>query len=454
MGLPATSLSSLSLSGGEPALPSGFAVGTAAQVTIGAAALAAAEIGHARTGRRQTVKVDMTDAAAECTGYFTLDGETPAVWAKLSGLYPCGSAAGEAGWVRIHANFDHHRDAALHVLGLPSGDRTERPAVERALRNWSAEAFETAAADAGAVVAAARTFAAWDVHPQGVAVAGLPLVSIDRLGDAEPLHWDRQPRPEAAPLEGVRVLDMTRILAGPVCGRTLAGYGADVLLLNSPRLPNIEAIADTSRGKRSAHLDLTTSAGRDVMRQLVRDADVCLQGYRPGAMEAMGFGPRDLASLNPGIVCVSLSAWGHVGPWAGRRGFDSIVQTAAGFNHAEAEAAGDGRPKPLPVQILDYASGFLMAFAAQAALLRRAQQGGSWQARVALATTAHWLRSLGRVEGGLAASTPDVTRRLQAYQSGFGALEALPHAACFDETPVVWRRPSMPPGSDAPQWTP
>ena len=450
-GLPEAALQTLVLTGREPALPSSFAVGTAAQAAIAASALAAGEVWYERTGRRQQVSIDMKDAAAECTGYFTLDGRQPEAWAKLSGLYPCGAEAGQPGWVRIHANFAHHRDAALTTLGLP-GDSASRQDVERALAHWRAEAFESAAVETGAVVAAMRDFTEWDQHPQARAVAELPLIAVERLGDAEPRPWARSGPALTAPLDGIRVLDLTRILAGPVGGRTLAAYGAEVLLVNAPYLPNIEAIADTSRGKRSAHVDLASTSGREVMRALVEGADVCLLGYRPGALDALGFSPSDLARRHPGIVVVTLSAWGHAGPWANRRGFDSIVQTAAGFNRAEGEAAGVERPKALPVQILDFASGFLMAFAAQAALLGQRREGGSWHVRVALARTAHWLRGLGRLDRGFAAPSPDLEGRLESYVSGFGTLRALPHAARFSETPARWRLPSVPPGTHPPRW--
>ncbi|TQF08417.1 CoA transferase, partial [Myxococcus llanfairpwllgwyngyllgogerychwyrndrobwllllantysiliogogogochensis] len=155
------------------------------------------------------------------------------------------------------------------------------------------------------------------------------------------------------PLSGVRALDLTRVLAGPVAGRALAGLGADVMLVNGPHLPNIDAIADTSRGKRSALVDLRTDGGQDTLRRLVDGAHVFSQGYRPGGLAARGFSPEALAQRRPGIVCVSLTAYGTQGPWADRRGFDSLVQTAMGFNHAEGEAAGNGTPRALPMQILD-----------------------------------------------------------------------------------------------------
>ena len=337
-GLPEDALAQADLTGRDPVLPSSFAVGTAAQVSAAAAALAAAMVGHLRNGVRQQVSVDMRAAALECCGYFTLDGVAPQVWDKIAGLYACRDGA-----VRIHTNFAHHRDGVLRLLGLPEGAETERPAVAQALAGWDACAFEQAATEAGLVVAALRSFEAWDAHPQAAAIAAQPLVSIERIGDAAPHGWPALAH-DARPLTGLRVLELTRILAGPVCGRTLAAYGADVMLVNSPHLPNIDAIADTSRGKLSAHADLRTEAGRASLSACLQTADVFVQGYRPGALAALGFGVEEVVRQRPGIVCVSLSAYGVTGPWAGKRGFDSLVQAATGFNLAEAQAAGQASP--------------------------------------------------------------------------------------------------------------
>ncbi|MDM0028426.1 CoA transferase [Variovorax saccharolyticus] len=444
-GLPEEALGFAQLTGADPVLPSSFAVGTAAQSTIAAAALAACELGHQRGAARQTVSVDMAHAALECTGWFSLDGRVPELWDAFSGLYRAAD-----GWVRIHANFAHHREGALRLLGLdPQG--AQRADAQAAMLQWKAIDFEDAAAAEGLVATALRRFDDWDATPQGQALVGQPLFTIERIGDAPPLAL----APLAAgrrPLAGVRVLDLTRILAGPVGGRALAAYGADVMLINSPHLPNIEAIADTSRGKLSAHVDLKTAEGSRTLTGLLADAHVFVQGYRPGGLAALGFGAADTSRIRPGIVHVSLTAYGTSGPWARRRGFDSLVQTAMGFNHAEGDAKGDGQPRPLPMQILDEATGYLIAMGAAAALWRQQREGGSWHVQVSLAQTGRWLRGLGRVEGGLGAAVPDRTPYLETSASGFGELCGLRHSAQLGRTPAEWTRPSVPPGTDAAVW--
>ncbi len=450
LGQPDEVLSRVTLMGAEPALPSSFAVGTLAQSAIAAAALGAAHLDTLRTGRHQSVSVDMHHAALEFRSerYFRVDGQLPPEpWDKIAGLYRCG---GDGRWVRLHTNFPHHRDGVLHLLGCAH----DREAVVRALAGWPALAFEDAAAEAGLVVTAARTFDEWDRHPQGMAVAGLPPMTVERIGDAPP-----EPLPqhgEGRPLSGVRVLDLTRVIAGPVCGRTLAAHGADVLLITAPHLPSIPPLViDTGRGKRSAQLDLRDPADADRLRALLRETDLFVQGYRPGGLAGLQFGPQQAAALRPGIVYVSLSAYGHAGPWAGRRGFDSLVQTASGFNWAEAGAAGEARPRPLPAQALDHAAGYLMAAGAMAALARRITEGGSWHVRVSLAQTAHWLRSLGRLDHGLDAADPryeDIGPWLETTPSGFGSLTALRHAGQLSDTPPHWTMPAVPLGTHAAAW--
>jgi crotonobetainyl-CoA:carnitine CoA-transferase CaiB-like acyl-CoA transferase len=383
-------------------------------------------------------------AAARSERYFTVGGKpAPELWDKIAGTYRCGDGR----HVRLHTNFPHHRDGVLTILKCGH----DRAAVAEALSGWTAFDMEDAAAQAGLAVTAMRSFAEWDAHPQGRAVAGQPLLTIERVGDAPAPSWP----PGDRPLAGIKVLDLTRVIAGPVCGMTLAAHGADVMLITSPHLPSVvPLVIDTGRGKLSAQIDLRDPAGRDALTRLVAEADVFVQGYRPGGLEALGFGAAQVARMRPGIVYVSLCAYGSRGPWAPRRGFDSLVQTASGFNAAEAEAAGVEGPKPLPAQALDHCTGYLMAFAAMTALLRRSREGGSWHVRASLAQTGAWLRSLGRIDG-LAVADPtraDMSQFLEVSDSGFGRLSAVRHAATMSETRPYWARPSVPLGTHSPEW--
>ena len=439
-------LSAVDFTGVEPVLPSSFAVGTAAQATIGAAALAASELWRLRGGARQRIGVDMRAAAIEFRSerYLRVNGKVPDEYHDdIAGLYRCGDGR----WVRLHTNLPHHCSGLLALLGCEH----DREAVKRTLERWKAEKLEDAAAEAGLVVTACRSFAEWDAHPQGRAVATLPLFTIEQIGDAP-----ARPLPAAErPLSGVKVLDLTRIIAGPVCGRTLAAHGADVLLVTAAHLPSmLPLVIDSGRGKLSTSLDLREPSARGTLARLVRDADVFVQGYRPGAIAAHGFSPREVARIRPGIIYVSLCAYGHEGPWAKRRGFDSLVQTASGLNEAEAKAFGSSEPKALPAQELDHATGYLLAFAAISALARQVQQGGSWHVRCSLAQTGYWFRQLGRVDGTKCPDprSADVRDLLNEVPSGFGQLTAVRHAATMSDTPPRWTRPSVPLGTHPPVW--
>jgi crotonobetainyl-CoA:carnitine CoA-transferase CaiB-like acyl-CoA transferase len=440
-------LANVALTGADPALPSSFRVGTAAQAVIAAAGLAAASIWRQRSGRSQGVAVDMRHAAIEFRSerYARVDGKPPGpAWDRIAGVY----ATGDGRKVRLHTNFPHHRDAVLKLLDCSY----ERDAVETALMKWNAETFEAAAAKAGAIATMLRSPEEWAAHPQGKAVAGLPLIEIVKIGEAPPRPLPAGPEP----LSGLRVLDLTRVIAGPVCGRTLAAHGADVMRITAPHLPGIPDLdVDMGRGKLSAALDLRAAEERERLAVLVRESHVFVQGYRPGGLAALGLAPEALAEMRPGIVAVSLSAYGHAGPWAGRRGFDSQVQNASGINVAEAEAAGLAPPKELPAAALDHASGYLMAFGAMMALLGKAREGGSWCVRVSLAQTGHWLSRLGRLQGGFDCPEPagdEIKALLDAIDTPIGRLTFVRHAARLSETPAGWTRPPVPLGTHAPVW--
>jgi crotonobetainyl-CoA:carnitine CoA-transferase CaiB-like acyl-CoA transferase len=440
-------LDAVTLTGEEPQLPSSFRVAAAAQVSIAAAGLAAAQIWKLRSGQSQQVAIEMRHAVAECRSerYLRLDGQPPPpAWDAIAGIYQ----TRDRRFVRLHTNFPGHREAVCRVLGC----KAERDSVQAALMQWDAESFETAAYAEGGVVAMMRSLDEWSELTQAKALAALPVVEIEKIGEAAPRLWPGGDRP----LAGLRVLDLSRVIAGPVAGRTLAAHGADVLLISGAELPAIPWLTiDTGRGKLSAFVELKREEGRQTLRELLAQVDIFSQGYRPRALANLGFSPQDAARINPGIVYVSLSAYGHAGPWADRRGFDSLTQTATGFNHAEGVAAGIEGPKELPAQILDHATGHLMAFGAMMAKARQSREGGSWHVRVSLAQTGRWIWNLGRVADGL--TTEDLkSEAVEAFieetASGFGRLRGIRYSAELSKTPAFWSRPAMPLGSHPPQW--
>jgi crotonobetainyl-CoA:carnitine CoA-transferase CaiB-like acyl-CoA transferase len=439
-------LERVTLTGADPILATDFKIGTAASAVIAAGALAASEIWRLRTGRSQTVAVDLRAAVAAFRSERYLRAESvPGLDRRdpLFGFYQ----AGDGRWIQIHSNLPHHHEGALKVLGCED----TREAVAAAIAKWSAGDLEDAFAAATLPTGMVRTRTEWHSHPQGMAVAELPLLEIVKIGEAPP-----EPAGAGArPLSGVRVLDLTRVIAGPICGRTLAGYGADVLNVSSKHLPNLLGLViDTGLGKLSASLDLRQAADAGQLRALVSNCDVFCQSYRPGALTRLGLGPEEMARLRPGIVYVTLSAFSHVGPWRDRRGFETIIQSVTGMAHEQGMGAGGEKPQHLPAQVVDHGTGYLAAFGAQVALARRAREGGSYLVRVSLAQTGRWVDGLGRVDGR---RTPDLT--LDAVQdliadmdSPYGRLRHVVPAARLSETPAFWSRPTVPLGTHPAAW--
>jgi crotonobetainyl-CoA:carnitine CoA-transferase CaiB-like acyl-CoA transferase len=430
--------------GGDPVFPTPYLVGTAGAAALGAVGLAAADLWFLRTGRLQEVEVDVRAAAASLRSarYLKVDGKSPKeIWDPLSGYYP----VKDGRWVSIHCNFRNHRNAAMKVLGNPA----DRAAAEAASRSWDGLALEEAIHAAKGCAGLARTAAEWAQHPHSTAVAAQPLLEIVRIGDAPP-----QPLPAGMrPLAGVRVLDLTRVLAGPTCARTLAEHGADVLKITGAHLPDSgSSELDTGIGKLSVHLDLRAPEGLDRLRALLREADVFSQSYRPGTLAARGFSPEQAAKLRPGIVYVTLSAWGTQGPWRDRRGFDSIVQTVSGMAYAQ----GGEKPRLLPVSAIDYVSGYLMAYGAMVALARRAREGGSWLVRVSLARTGKWIVDRGFFDDF--ASVPkdlepeELKKLMIKTKAPAGEIEHLRPVLGMSETPPYWERPPVPLGTNRPEW--
>ena len=422
---------------GDSTAPSSFRVSELAEAAIAGAALAAAGLWTLRGGHPQKIEVEREHALAEFHSESYLDVEgTPAgeIRSPLSRLFRTAD-----GWVRLHANFPHHRDGLLELLNCENSV----DAVKAALLTWRGMDFENRATEQGLAVAALRSFEEWDRHPHATYIREQPLIALERVGEAPPVALARGDRP----LSGVRVLDLTRIISGPVAARALAAHGADVLHVTSPKLPAIPALdIDTGRGKKACAIDLSVETDREKAARLLAHSDVFLQSYRPGSLDRYGFSCNEVVRLRPGIVYVSLSAYGEVGPWGGKRGFDSLVQTATGFNAAEGDELSPGQPRALPVQALDHATGYLAMIGIIAALDARARLGGSWRVRVSLARTGLWLRSLGRVQnvGAPLPSRDEINQWRESQESPFGTLSFVRHSATMSTTQPRWILPSVP----------
>lgn len=434
-----------SFSGDDPVLRTRYRIGTAGAAALAALGCAVADLHVLRGGAPQSVRVSLRAAAASLrsTRYLRVDGKAPPVWDPLSGFYPV-----RDGWISIHCNFPNHRDAALKVLAAPA----ERSAAEERSNAWQGQALEDALHAAGGCAGFVRTEAQWTAHSQARAVAAQPVLRITRIGDAPPERLAKHDRP----LGGVRVLDLTRVLAGPTCARSLAEHGADVLKISAAHLPDSGAVElDTGMGKLSARLDLRDEEQRNSLKRLVGEADVFSQSYRPGALAARGFSPHALAELRPGIVCVSLSAWGTSGPWAARRGFDSIVQAVSGM--AAASGSPD-KPALMPVSAIDYVSGYLMAFGAVVALHRRIHEGGSWLVQVALARVGQWIVERGVLpesewrQAPLDLAPQELEPLLAETDSPAGRIRYLKPVLELSATPPYWSRPPVPLGTHASAW--
>ncbi|HET7198610.1 MAG TPA: CoA transferase [Burkholderiales bacterium] len=434
-----------SFSGEDPVLRTPYRVGTAGAAALAALGCAVAELHVLRGGEPQSVAVSLRAAAASLRSarYLRVNGEAPRVWDPLSGFY-----AVRDGWISLHCNFPNHRDAALGVLAA----EPSRDAVRAKAAGWQGEALEDAVHAAGGCAGFVRTEAEWRAHPQARAVASEPVLRITRIGAAPPQPLARHARP----LGGVRVLDLTRVLAGPTCARSLAEHGADVLKITAAHLADSAAIElDTGIGKLSARLDLRDENDRSRLQKLIREGDVFSQSYRPGALAALGFSPAALAELRPGIVCASLCAWGASGPWAARRGFDSIVQCVSGM------AAASGTPEQpalMPVSAIDYVSGYLMAFGTVVALYRRAREGGSWHVQVALARVGQWIAERGVLpeaewrRAPLELPDEELAPLLGETDSPAGRIRHLKPVLELSGTPPHWRRPPVPLGTHPPEW--
>lgn len=432
------------LTGVAQSLPSRFAVSETATACVATALMAAEALQRQRTGVRVRLALDRNhvEVAVRSERYFRAGSQsTGAGFAPLSRFWRA-----RDGWVRTHANYPWHRHALLTVLDAPD----EHDAVAAAIADRSAAEIESTVFAAGGIAAAVRSIDEWRRHPQGAAVHAESLIAHRSEPNAPP----RRRRHASDPLSGVRVLDLTRVIAGPVCTRYLGSFGADVLRLDPPQHPDLAAgrVADTLLGKRSAMLDAATADGHAKLLELLPRADVVVCGYRPGALDRFGMSEASLVERYPGLVVVFLDAWGHTGPWASRRGFDSVVQAPTGI--ALGESTDGAEPGALPCQLLDHGTGYLAAAAALDGVRRQEVEGGTHISRLSLARTAAWItsRPVGAPPGALPAHD-DPEPWLQHLDSFDSPITAVRPPGQIGDHPLVWSPPPTRYGADPPEWS-
>jgi hypothetical protein len=427
---------------GEGSLPSAFHVTDLAAASVGVAGLAIAELASSEGSERPNVIADCRLASLWFGFSIHPEGwQLPPIWDPIAGDYPT-----RDGWIRLHTNAPHHRAAALGVLRVAE----EKAAVAAAVAEWPAGELESAVVAAGGCAAEMRSAEAWRDHPQGKAVASEPLVA-STLHAAEPFSGWR-PTPER-PLAGLRVLDLTRVLAGPVATRFLAGYGADVLRIDPPGWDEDAVIPEVTLGKSCARLDLERAGDREIFAGLLAEADVLVHGYRPGALEGLGFGETERRRISPGLTEACLCAYGWSGPWAGRRGFDSLVQMSAGIAEAGMRWKAADRPVPMPVQALDHATGYLIAAAVLRGLMRRLRGDGAVASKLSLARTAKLLTDAGGpdVRPAIAVEThDDLAPGIEETQ--WGPARRYHPPVSVEAVPMGWDVPAAKLGSSRPKW--
>jgi hypothetical protein len=427
---------------GEGDLASAFPVTDLGCAAMAAAALAIAELIGARSGKLPSIAVDRRLASFWLKASIRPVGwKIPPTWGDIAGDYPT-----RDGWIKLHTNQPHHRAAALRVLGAP-GDRA---AVARAVATWAKAELEAAVVADGGCAAEMRTTAEWAAHPQGQAVAREPLIHIAPREASGPLALAGD---AARPLRGLRVLDLTRVLAGPVATRFLAGYGADVLRIDPPAWDEPPLVPEVTLGKRCARLDLRAPADRATFEALLRDAHVFVNGYRPGALDGLGYGAAARRRLAPGLVDVCLDAYGWTGPWSTRRGFDSLVQMSTGIAEAGMRWRKAEEPAPLPAQALDHATGYLLAAAVVRGVTRRITDGSGLDARLSLARTAKFLTDAqgAPATAPLAPLAPaDLAPDIES--TGWGPARRLAPPVAIVGAPMRWERPARALGTSPARW--
>jgi crotonobetainyl-CoA:carnitine CoA-transferase CaiB-like acyl-CoA transferase len=434
--------------GGDPLVRSPFHLAEGAAVALALVGQEVDRLWRLRNGGpRQAIRIDARHALHSLASYtlLSVDGRRAApqpFWSPLTRLYACRDGR----YVHLHDSFTD-AELTLAELGLAPG--ASREAIAAAVAGRDADELEAALAARGLCVAICFSADEWAAHPQGRLLAGKPVVEVLRIGEAPPEPLSAGARP----LSGVRVLDLTRALAGPAAARTLAEQGADVLHVTAPHLPTFAVFEmDTGHGKRQASLDLDAPGDAAILADLAAEADIFIQGYRDGALARRGFGPEALAKRRPGIIYVSLNTFGHDGPWHARPGWEQMAQTVSGV---ALHQGGGTRPHLAPAALSDYTTASFAAVGAMLALRRRATVGGSWLVRVSLTRTAMWYLRLGgdldpMAGGGAGHPAPAMDER----ETPWGWMRFLRSPLELAATPSSWELPSAPPGSHEPCWLP
>ena len=441
---PMDALERLTTVGSRRVLPSVYDVTGLATGAVAAASLAVAELAAVRSAcAPPRVTVDSRAACAAFSSERLLEAvgwELPPIWDPIAGDYRASDR-----WIRLHTNYRAHRLAALKALQLP-GD-PDRDTVAARVAERTADDVEQAVVDNGGCAAAYNDRDLWRVHPHGSATAGEPPIVI---GTAPAGVAVDLPAPDPLrPLAGVRVLDLTRVIAGPVCTRFLAAYGAEVLRIDPPGFEEVPALVpDTSVGKRCTALDLGDARDRSEFERLVGQAHVVVHGLRPGAMERLGLGPDVLRELNPQVLTARHNAYGWTGPWSERRGFDSLVQMSCGIAAAGAEATGADRPVPLPAQALDHATGYLVA----AALVRGLAGGGPVDVTASLLGTANVLMAMPDPDGMTIEPPAWTSADTVEQRTEWGPARIVPCPGEVTGRPVRWDVPPGPLGRHDARW--
>jgi CoA-transferase family III len=451
-GLAPPDLDGAEIVGQDPILRSPHHLGNGAAVARLLTGLAARDLWEQRTGRRQSIQVDARHAAAALTSFAHLElldptrrgaADVPRRNLRFTRIVP----ARDGRFVQLHGSFG---DGPQLVDELGLDEAASSDDIDAAVARRDAFELEDACIRRRICGGVVRSQDEWSEHPQGRAVVALPVVTITKIGDAPP-----QPLPDGdRPTAGVRVLDLTRVLAGPTCAKTLAEHGADVLHVTAAHLPGTGPFdIETGIGKRQAELDLREPEAAATLAELLRTADVFSQGYRKGALARRGFGPEQAAERRPGIVYVSENCYGPVGPWAERPGWEQLAQAASGMSRREGIGSSTGAPRLAPAAVNDYTTGFLAAYGAMTALARRATEGGSWLVQASLVQTAMWYLRLGDDNDAGAAGIGDVDAfRTEMDTPDYGRIRFLAPALTMSETPPRWDLPPAPRGAHEPEW--